>query len=114
MGPDIPPAIQLAAISVLDQSAGVSGSDESLIRGADFGGHRLWDGVPEPGVPGDPFGVSDDRVDDELGCRSCRCSRPAAWGGTRWYFSWIGEHLSSPVRFLVHTDGRVGVSDGGP
>ncbi|GII59838.1 hypothetical protein Pth03_82270 [Planotetraspora thailandica] len=31
-----------------------------------------------------------------------------------WYFDWIGEHVSSPVRFLIHTDGRMGVSDGGP
>lgn len=30
-----------------------------------------------------------------------------------WCFGWIGEHVSSPVRFLAHTDGRVGVSDGG-
>ncbi|MGI5170875.1 hypothetical protein ACQEU3_41640 [Spirillospora sp. CA-253888] len=30
-----------------------------------------------------------------------------------WSFSWIGEHVSTPVRFLVHTDGRVGLSDGG-
>lgn len=31
-----------------------------------------------------------------------------------WYFSWVGERVSSPVRFVLHTDGRVGVSDGGP
>ncbi|MGK5554740.1 hypothetical protein ACSNOI_24295 [Actinomadura kijaniata] len=30
-----------------------------------------------------------------------------------WSFSWIGERVSAPVGFLVHTDGRVGVSDGG-
>jgi hypothetical protein len=30
-----------------------------------------------------------------------------------WYFDWYGEHVSSPVRYLVHTDGRVGVDDGG-
>jgi hypothetical protein len=34
--------------------------------------------------------------------------------GLGWSFEWTGEHVSSPVRFLVHTDGRVGVSDGGP
>jgi hypothetical protein len=34
--------------------------------------------------------------------------------GRGWYFGWVGEHVSSPVRFLAHTDGRVGVSDGGP
>ncbi|XRQ08670.1 hypothetical protein ACN3XK_71270 [Actinomadura welshii] len=37
------------------------------------------------------------------------------WADDRgWFFSWKGEHVSTPVRFLVHTDGRVGVSDGGP
>ncbi|MFC7331087.1 hypothetical protein [Marinactinospora rubrisoli] len=37
------------------------------------------------------------------------------WADRRgWYFSWTGERVSSPVRSLVHTDGRVGVSDGGP
>jgi hypothetical protein len=30
-----------------------------------------------------------------------------------WYFDWFGEHASTPVRWLVHTDGRVGVDDGG-
>ncbi|MFQ3560181.1 hypothetical protein QZN11_25740 [Streptomyces gramineus] len=30
-----------------------------------------------------------------------------------WYFDWFGERVSSPVRYLVHTDGRVGVTDGG-
>ncbi|MEU1288906.1 hypothetical protein [Kitasatospora sp. NPDC005856] len=30
-----------------------------------------------------------------------------------WYFDWFGEHVSSPVCYLVHTDGRVGVDDGG-
>ncbi len=30
-----------------------------------------------------------------------------------WYFDWFGERMSSPVRYLVHTDGRVGVDDGG-
>jgi hypothetical protein len=34
--------------------------------------------------------------------------------GRSWCFGWTGEHVSSPVRFLAHTDGRVGVSDGGP
>lgn len=34
--------------------------------------------------------------------------------GRGWCFGWVGEHVSSPVRFLMHTDGRVGVSDGGP
>jgi len=34
--------------------------------------------------------------------------------GRGWCFGWVGEHVSSPVRFLAHTDGRVGVSDGGP
>ncbi|MFC1411990.1 hypothetical protein ACEZCY_22285 [Streptacidiphilus sp. N1-12] len=29
-----------------------------------------------------------------------------------WYFGWSGERVSSPVRYLVHTDGRVGVEDG--
>ncbi|GAA2121089.1 hypothetical protein GCM10009780_81430 [Actinomadura alba] len=28
-----------------------------------------------------------------------------------WYFSWYGEQVSSPVRYLQHTDGRFGVSD---
>ena len=37
------------------------------------------------------------------------------WADQRgWYFSLVGEHVSSPVRFLVHADGRVGVSDRGP
>jgi len=37
------------------------------------------------------------------------------WTGSArgWYFDWFGEHVSSPVRYLVHTDGRVGVDDGG-
>ncbi|SEP03974.1 hypothetical protein [Actinacidiphila rubida] len=40
------------------------------------------------------------------------------WTGTSdgWYFDWFGERVervSSPVRYLVHTDGRVGVDDGG-
>jgi hypothetical protein len=30
-----------------------------------------------------------------------------------WYFDWFGERVSSPVRYLVHTDGSVGVEDGG-
>ncbi|MEW2354555.1 hypothetical protein [Spirillospora sp. NPDC029432] len=34
--------------------------------------------------------------------------------GRSWGFSWSGERVSSPVGFLVHTDGRVGVTDGGP
>ncbi|MFG2951927.1 hypothetical protein [Streptomyces adustus] len=29
------------------------------------------------------------------------------------YFDWFGERVSSPVRYLVHTDGRVGVDEGG-
>lgn len=28
------------------------------------------------------------------------------------YFDWFGERVSSPVHFLMHTDGRVGVEDG--
>ncbi|MET9877036.1 hypothetical protein ABZZ36_20755 [Actinacidiphila glaucinigra] len=37
-----------------------------------------------------------------------------ATGSTHgWYFDWFGERVSSPVRYLVHTDGRVGVDDGG-
>ncbi|MFF1482242.1 hypothetical protein ACFVYD_32615 [Streptomyces sp. NPDC058301] len=37
------------------------------------------------------------------------------WSGSAdgWYFDWLGERVSSPVRYLVHTDGRVGVDDGG-
>lgn len=31
-----------------------------------------------------------------------------------WSFGWAGEHVSSPVRYLVHTDGRFGVTAGGP
>jgi hypothetical protein len=31
-----------------------------------------------------------------------------------WSFGWTGEHVSSPVRYLVHTDGRFGVTSGGP
>ncbi|MDG4809562.1 hypothetical protein O7634_22670 [Micromonospora sp. WMMD1120] len=30
-----------------------------------------------------------------------------------WSFAWYGERVSSPVSYLVHTDGRFGVSDGG-
>ncbi len=30
-----------------------------------------------------------------------------------WCFGWAGERVSSPVRFLVHVDGRFGVSQGG-
>lgn len=29
-----------------------------------------------------------------------------------WYFDWIGERVSSPIRYLIHTDGRVGAEDG--
>lgn len=28
-----------------------------------------------------------------------------------WYFDWFGERVSSPVRYLQHTDGRFGVTD---
>ncbi|KOV74078.1 hypothetical protein ADL00_03010 [Streptomyces sp. AS58] len=37
------------------------------------------------------------------------------WAGPAhgWYFDWFGERVSSPVRYLVHTDGRPGVDDGG-
>ncbi|WP_179855689.1 hypothetical protein [Paractinoplanes atraurantiacus] len=31
-----------------------------------------------------------------------------------WSFGWAGQHVSSPVRHLVHTDGRFGVTFGGP
>ncbi|WP_125807859.1 hypothetical protein [Actinoplanes sp. ATCC 53533] len=31
-----------------------------------------------------------------------------------WSFAWHGEHVSSPVSYLGHTDGRFGVSAGGP
>ncbi|MEU8003909.1 hypothetical protein AB0B66_22360 [Catellatospora sp. NPDC049111] len=31
-----------------------------------------------------------------------------------WHFEFIGEHISSPVAYAVHTDGRVGVTGGGP
>lgn len=31
-----------------------------------------------------------------------------------WSFGWDGEMVSSPVRYLVHTDGRFGVTYGGP
>ncbi|MFB8200392.1 hypothetical protein [Kitasatospora purpeofusca] len=30
-----------------------------------------------------------------------------------WHFDWFGERVSSPMRYLVHTDGRVGADDGG-
>lgn len=30
-----------------------------------------------------------------------------------WSFGWTGERVSSPVRYLVHTDGRFGVTLGG-
>ncbi|WP_157740150.1 hypothetical protein [Micromonospora auratinigra] len=33
---------------------------------------------------------------------------------TGWSFGWYGERVSSPVRYLVHTDGRFGVRAGGP
>ena len=38
-----------------------------------------------------------------------------AWADSArgWYFSWFGEHAATPVRWLVHTDGRAGVDDGG-
>lgn len=29
-----------------------------------------------------------------------------------WYFDWSGERVSSPVRYLVHSSGSVGVDDG--
>ncbi|XVU20991.1 hypothetical protein ACQPZJ_27395 [Actinoplanes sp. CA-054009] len=31
-----------------------------------------------------------------------------------WSFGWVGERVSSPVRYLVHTDGRFGITVGGP
>ncbi|MBF5028517.1 MULTISPECIES: hypothetical protein [unclassified Micromonospora] len=31
-----------------------------------------------------------------------------------WSFAWYGERVSSPVLYLAHTDGRFGVSVGGP
>lgn len=31
-----------------------------------------------------------------------------------WNFDFIGERVSSPVAYAVHTDGRVGVTGGGP
>jgi hypothetical protein len=31
-----------------------------------------------------------------------------------WSFGWVGQHVSSPVRYLMRTDGRVGVTCGGP
>jgi hypothetical protein len=31
-----------------------------------------------------------------------------------WSFGWAGERVSSPVRYLMHTDGRFGVTLGGP
>jgi hypothetical protein len=31
-----------------------------------------------------------------------------------WSFGWLGERVSSPVRYLVHTDGRFGVMLDGP
>ena len=31
-----------------------------------------------------------------------------------WSFGWMGEEVSSPVRYLVHTDGRFGVLADGP
>lgn len=33
---------------------------------------------------------------------------------TGWSFEWYGEHVSSPVSYLVHTDGRFGVRADGP
>jgi hypothetical protein len=33
---------------------------------------------------------------------------------TGWSFAWCGERVSSPVFYLAHTDGRFGVSVGGP
>ncbi|WP_460776922.1 hypothetical protein [Micromonospora polyrhachis] len=33
---------------------------------------------------------------------------------TGWSFAWYGERVSSPVFYLAHTDGRFGVSSGGP
>ncbi|MET3423819.1 hypothetical protein BJ973_003031 [Actinoplanes tereljensis] len=35
------------------------------------------------------------------------------WEPGGWSFGWAGEHVSSPVRYLVHTDGRFGVTLGG-
>ncbi|WP_158562837.1 hypothetical protein [Marinitenerispora sediminis] len=32
--------------------------------------------------------------------------------GRGWCFAWTGERVSSPVNFLAHTDGRIGVGDG--
>jgi len=31
-----------------------------------------------------------------------------------WSFGWLGERVSSPVRYLVHTDGRFGIMLDGP
>ena len=43
----------------------------------------------------------------DLGSRLCE-----ERGG--WSFDWRGEKAAVPVWFLAHTDGRMGVSDGGP
>ncbi|MEV0459578.1 hypothetical protein [Catellatospora methionotrophica] len=47
------------------------------------------------------------RWDFDLRCRM----RRDEWG---WYFDFVGEHVSSPVAYAVHTDGRVGVTIGEP
>jgi len=57
--------------------------------------------------------VGNERLDSLRGWRFelCDAIRAERKG---WSFAWYGEHVSSPVSYLVHTDGRFGVSAGGP
>lgn len=63
------------------------------------------------------------RVRNSLSLNGTRYERTDVWdydlGRYLWadskgggYFDWIGERVSSPVRYLLHPDGRVGVEDG--
>lgn len=63
------------------------------------------------------------RVRNSLTLNGTRYERTDVWdydlGRYLWadskgggYFDWIGERVSSPVRYLLHPDGRVGVEDG--
>ncbi|RPF43729.1 hypothetical protein EDD96_0238 [Streptomyces sp. Ag109_G2-6] len=70
-----------------------------------LGGLRYTVRRSTPGVPGEQR-ESASEWNWDLGT--------AVWpdpaGG--WYFEWTGELVSSPVRYLAHTDGRVGVEAG--
>jgi hypothetical protein len=70
-----------------------------------FGGLRYWvrHRVRLDGEPYETARRWDFVLEDWIRCE------PVGWS-----FGWVGQHVSSPVRYLVHTDGRFGVTSSGP